>query len=107
MADQVTLYRNEAFEYVGQHQDAIIDTAQQLGVSATAIAGAIAEERDAYARNVAWNAWWDVWTKDKLVWHSLIVAAYNVAVGLGISDVKGDIGDEGDIGDVAILVTLW
>ena len=47
MAGNVSIYGPEAFSYIADHRDAILDTAAGLGVSAAAIAGAMAEERDA------------------------------------------------------------
>ncbi len=59
MAGQVTQYDPKAFEYLREHAVAIDQTATKLGVPATAIAAAMAEEAHAYAINTTWNAFWD------------------------------------------------
>jgi hypothetical protein len=47
MALYVTTYGTEAFAYIADHRNAILYTAARLGVSAAAIAPAMAEGRDA------------------------------------------------------------
>lgn len=86
MASQVTTYRSEAFSYLDYHTDAIWDTADALGISATAIAGAMAEERDAYARNADNQRTIDSWVDEELKTHSDVALDYAQARFFGVDE---------------------
>jgi len=86
MAGKVTTYGSEAFAYLSIQRDAILDTAQRLGLSAAAIAGAMAEERDAYARHPDRNLWLDQRAQGELASHQIIVNQLGIVQTLGIAD---------------------
>ncbi len=86
MAGEVTTFGDGAFTYIGDHEQAINDYASSLGLSATAIAGAMAKERDAYARHPDRNLWFDQRAQGNLFSHDVIVNQLSLVQGLGIAD---------------------
>ncbi len=88
MAGEVTTYGDEAFTYIGDHEQAINDYASSLGLSATAIAGAMAKERDAYARHPDRNLWFDQRAQGNLFSHDVIVNQLAFLRTIGLADAS-------------------
>ena len=65
-------YDNQAYSYVAKHEQTIKSTASALGVSETAIAGAMAEEFDSYVKSPAINHSTDGYALEQLTSHDQI-----------------------------------
>lgn len=61
-------YDNQAYSYIATHANTIKGTATALGVSETAIAGAMAEEFDSYINSPAINHSTDAYTLNRLTY---------------------------------------
>lgn len=79
-------YSAGAFQWIGQEKSAIENAAQTLGVSATAIAGAMAKERTLYDLNPMVNITQDIYLN--LFSDAAIRRDYTEVNALGIADTK-------------------